>query len=423
MADLLLIPIVIFLLALSGFFSGSETALTAASRARMLALQKDGHTTAGRVMTLRDQPEKLIGAILLGNNVVNILATLLAGRAIAALFPGALGVLLATVVMTLLVLVFAEVLPKTYAIANADRMAMAVSGPIAMVTRILSPLVLSVQFVVGATLKLVGVKAFDNPLSPHDEIRGAIDLHHQEGAVDQSDRQMLGGILDLRDLTVGDVMVHRTSMEMIDVSQPVPAIITQALDSRYTRIPLWQGDAENIVGVLHAKDVSRAIGSAHGDLSRVTLQELSREAWFVPETTSLFEQLNAFRAKREHFALVVDEYGALMGLVTLEDILEEIVGEIEDEHDEPLEGVEKHADGSLTVAGAVTIRDLNREMGWDLPDDEAVTVAGLVIHEAQTIPEIGQTFAFYERRFEILDRERNQITRLRVRMIPVPQAP
>ncbi len=427
MPELLPLVAIAGLMALSGFFSGSETALTAVSRARMHALEKDGDARAGRVQRLREKPESLIGAILLGNNLVNILATAIATVTFTAAF-GDLGAVYATFVMTALVLIFAEVLPKTYAISNADRMAMAVASPIGFVVKAFAPLVAGVQVLVSGVLKGLGVKTQDNPLSLQDELRGAIDLRHQEGEVDKEDRDMLGGLLDLQELTVVDVMVHRKSMEVLDMDVPAPELISQALESRYTRLPLWSGDPDNIIGVLHAKDLSRALYAVSQDADgllrekagAIDVKAIAREPWFVPETKSLLEQLHEFREKREHFALVVDEYGVLMGLVTLEDILEEIVGEIEDEHDQPVEGVQELDDGAVMVQGSVTIRDLNRAMDWNLPDEEAVTVAGLVIHEAQTIPERGQIFSFHGRRFEILARQRNQITQIRI--TPAPPA-
>lgn len=420
--ELIFVPIILVLLVISGFFSGSETALTATSRTRIAAMIKQGRAGADRVSRLRDEPERLIGAILLGNNVVNILASLLAGQVVAAHIDGPLGLATATVVMTVLVLVFAEVLPKTYAISNADRMAIAVSRPIAVIVRVLSPLVAGVQAIVRATLGIFGVKSVDSPLSLHDEIRGAIDFHvDAEDAPLTEDKHMLGGILDLRDLTVEDVMVHRSSIETLDADLPIEAVVAQAMESRYTRIPIWRGEPEDIIGVLHAKDLARAIVANPGNLSALCVDDIALEPTFVPETNSLLEQLNSFRSKREHFALVVDEYGALMGLVTLEDILEEIVGEIEDEHDEPLAGVEKLSEGVLRVAGSVSIRDLNREMGWDLPDQEAVTIAGLIIHAAKTIPNAGQQFKFHNLRFEIVARERNQLTQLKI-LVP-PEGP
>jgi len=412
---------IIVLLVLSGAFSGSETALTAVSRARMHALETDGDVRAKRVNQLTADRESLIGALLLGNNVVNILASALATAAFIQIF-GTAGVAIATVVMTLLVLIFAEVLPKTYAISNADHMAMVASRPVTWLVRILGPIVATIQTLVRAILKLFGVRSVGDVLSAREELRGHIDLHHREGAMAGAERGMLGGILDLRDYTLVDVMIHRKNMEMIDAApegdDDAVNAITQALDSRFTRLPLYEGDQENIVGVLHAKDLSRALNAARGDTAKIDVRTIARAPWFVPETTSLFEQLNAFRAKREHFAIVVDEYGAVMGLVTLEDILEEIVGEIEDEHDRPMEGVKPQQDGSVVVDGVVTIRDLNRMLDWNLPDDEAVTIAGLVIHEAQTIPEPGQVFAFHDRRFEITKRRRNQLTELRISVLP-----
>ncbi len=411
--------IILGLLCLSGFFSGSETALTAVSHARMHQLEKDGDARAARVNALVARPERLIGSILLGNNLVNILASAIATATFLRIFPET-GVAYATLVMTLLVLVFAEVLPKTYAINNADRMAMFVAAPIGLVTRLFAPAVLAVQAVVTATLKLLGVRGDVAPLAAHDELRGAIDLHHRDGGVQTSDRHMLGGILDLRELTVADVMIHRKSMQMLDADDEPGALVAKALESRHTRLPLWRGDQENIIGVVHAKDLSRALHAAQGDGSAIDVAAIAREPWFVPETSELPDQLNAFRAKREHFAIVVDEYGALMGLVTLEDILEEIVGQIEDEHDKPVVGVRRQADGSVMVDGAVSIRDLNRMLDWALPDDEAVTIAGLVIHEAQTIPELGQVFIFHGRRFEIIKRHRNQISQMRVTVLDEP---
>ncbi|MEM6627388.1 MAG: HlyC/CorC family transporter [Pseudomonadota bacterium] len=414
-SELLWTPIAILaLLAFSAFFSGSETALTAASRARMHALEKDGRKSAGRVGKLTADPERLIGSILLGNNLVNILATSLATSLLLQVF-GESGVAIATLGMTVLVLVFAEVLPKTYAINNADKFAMAVSGPIGFFVRLLSPIVRTVQVLVRATLHVFGVRSEVDPHAAVEEIRGAIDLHAEEGRVEAEARNRLGGVLDLRELSVADVMIHRKSIRMIDADLPPAEIVSQALASPHTRLPLYSGDKEEIVGVLHAKDLLRAIAQTNGDFDALEIDKIARKAWFAPETTSLEDQLDAFLRERNHFALVVDEYGALMGLVTLEDILEEIVGDIRDEHDLAVEGVRPQPDGSVNVDGWAPIRDLNRAMNWDLPDDEAVTVAGLVIHAAQTIPEPGRRFMFYGYQFDILRKHRNQITGLRVR--------
>ncbi|WP_300554482.1 HlyC/CorC family transporter [Maricaulis sp.] len=407
------------LLCLSAFFSGSETSLTATSKARMLQLERDERTkhAAGRVSRLISNGESLLGAILLGNNLVNIAASMIVGQLFERMFGGN-AILWATLVMTFLVLVFAEVLPKTYALSNPDRFALAVSRPISIIVRFFGPIVAGVQFIVRGVVRLFGLKVEGPVLSAHDELRGAIALHHEEGGVVKDDRDMLGGVLDLRDLTVDDIMVHRKSIILLDANKPAAEIVSDALHSPHTRLPLYKDDTENIVGILHVRDLARALHDADGDASKVDIEALRRDAWFVPETTEVLDQLNAFREKREHFALVVDEYGALMGLVTLEDILEEIVGAIEDEHDVTVEGIQQEADGIWIVDGALPIRDLNRALDWDLPDEEAVTVAGLVIHEAQTIPEQGQVFRFHGVRFEVVDRLRNQIISLRVSPSP-----
>ncbi len=405
---------VIFLLCLSGFFSGSETALTAASRARMHGLEKDGDKRAARVNRLLANRESLIGAILLGNNLVNILASAIATALFLEMFGDA-GVPIATAVMTVLVLVFAEVLPKTYAISNSDNMAMGVSGPVTFLVKSLGWIVAVIQAIVGVTLRIFGIRTDEGMVSAEEEIRGAIDLHHSEGGVETADRHMLVGALDLKDLVVGDLMIHRKSINMIDADAPVREIVMEALSSQHTRIPLYCGNPDEVVGILHAKDLLRAVAPMHGDLSGLDIAGIMREPWFVPETLTVQEQLDAFLKKRNHFALVVDEYGALEGLITLEDILEEIVGDIRDEHDIPVQGVRPQPDGSVNVDGVVTIRDINRALGWNLPDEEAVTIAGLVIHEAQTIPEPGQRFSFHGYQFDILRKSRNQITALRVK--------
>ena len=408
---------IVLLLLLSALFSGSETALTAASRAQMHQLAKSGNRQARRVNVLIRRRERLIGGILLGNNLVNILASALATSILITIFGDA-GVAYATVIMTALVLIFAEVLPKTYALHDPNRLALAVAPVIGLVVVTLSPVVRLVQGVVGATLRILGVdiEGRGRLVSPSDELRGELDLHTREGRMVKSDRDMLGSILDLPDVQVSEIMVHRKNMAMIDADQSPSMIVAEALNSPYTRIPLWREDPENIIGVLHAKDLLREISQHPGELDAVDITALARAPWFVPETTVLIEQLNTFRERREHFALVVDEYGALMGLVTLEDILEEIVGEIADEHDIiAAQQMRPEADGALTVDGTVAVRALNRHYDWDLPDDEAATVAGLVIHEARKIPDVGETFTVHGFQFDVLRRKGNQIATLRVR--------
>ena len=419
---------ILFLLMLSGFFSGSETALTAINRATMhhLAASRTGARIALR---LTEDNERLIGSILLGNNLVNVLATALATTLFTALL-GDTGVVYATLVMTVLVTVFAEVAPKTYAITTSTDSAIRVAPAIAVVVRVLAPLVTAISAVVRFGFRLIGVRIDPDAhvLAPHEEIRGAISLHHSEGGVAREERDRLLAALELRERVVSDVMRHRRDLAAISADAPAEEIVSFCLSSPHTRIPLWRGEPENIVGVLHAKDLLRAvdrqIGGAEdvtGAISRLDVMGVAMKPWFVPDTRPLDDQLRAFLKRRQHFALVVDEYGSLQGLITLEDILEEIVGEIADEHDVEAEGLAREPSGSVVIPGSMSIRNLNRACDWDLPDEEATTVAGLVIHEAQAIPTEGQVFAFHGMRFEVLERERQQITRLRVK--PLQRAP
>ena len=418
-ALLISILAIVVLLILSAFFSGSETALTAASRARLHHLERKGSRRAGLVNRLIESRERMIGAILLGNNLVNILATALAASVFISVFGDA-GVIYATIVMTLVVVVFAEVLPKTYAIRHADRMALAVAPVMRFVVGLFSPITRSIQAAVGILMRVFGAERSVRArlVTPAEELRGAIDLHTDEGGILKHEGDMLGSILDLSDVRISEIMVHRKQMYVIDAGLPPAQAMEAVLASPYTRIPIWRDQPENIRGVLHSKNVLRALSECGGDLGGVDVGAIAAEPWFVPETTTLHEQLGAFRRRHAHFALVVDEYGALQGLVTLEDILEEIVGDIADEHDVAATGIRTERDGSIVVDGTVTIRDLNRQFDWDLPDEEAATVAGLVIHEARLIPKAGQAFDFHGFTFEVLRRRRNQITALRVRPPP-----
>ena len=415
---------ILVLLILSAFFSGSETALTATSRPLMHQLEKNGNPGAATVNRLQKKKERLIGSILLGNNLVNILASALATSVLMTLF-GEAGVAIATVTMTLLVLVFAEILPKTYAIRHANRVALRVAPIINVIVIVLLPFVHAINFFVRLMLKMFGVDphATDALHSADEELRGVIELHTTEAEGESRESGvMLRSVLDLQDVQVGEIMTHRKDLDTINADTPTDEAINQVLGSAYTRIPLWREDPDNVVGILHAKALLREVRALGGDnakLKDLDLVAMAATPWFIPEQTLLLDQLQAFRDRHEHFALVVDEYGALQGIVTLEDILEEIVGDIADETDIQVPGVHLHADGSVVVQGDVTIRDLNRQLDWDLPDEEASTIAGLVLHEARRIPEVGQAFMFYGFRFEVLRRRHHQITAIRV-MPPKP---
>jgi Mg2+/Co2+ transporter CorB len=413
--DWLTVVAIAICLLVSAFYSASETALTASSRAAMLRLEKQGNRDAGIVNRLMATRERMLGAILFANNLTNIAASTLATGVLLEIF-GKTGVIYATVVMTVLIFVLAEVLPKTAAFNAPDRMALKVAQPIESTVRRFSPILRGVEWLVRLILRAFGepVGNIQSILSPREELRGAVDLMHRAGVVEKTDRDMMGGLLDLRELTISDVMIHRTKMVMLDADEPPGELINAVLAAGVTRLPLWRGSPDNVIGVLNAKEVWRALHAAEGDPAKLDIIALAKSPWFVPDTTPLAEQLKAFRHRKTPFALVVDEYGELEGLVTLEDIVEEIVGDITDEHDIAVPGVRPLSDGSVNVDGAVPVRDLNRAMDWNIPDDEATTIAGVVIHEARSIPEPGQSFTFHGFRFHVLRKTRNRITALRV---------
>jgi Mg2+/Co2+ transporter CorB len=375
---------------------------------------QEGVRRAGLVVKLRERKETLISTLLLGNTFINVAAASIATIVGVRLAGEEYGPIYATIATTLVVLIFAEVLPKTIAIHHAERASLLLAAPLNIIIKILWPVTWMVQHVVRAVMRLFGVSLEQVGLTDAtDAIRGAIALHHHEGAVEKDDRDMLGGILDLNKRLLTEIMIHRSQVDSIDLGADPESIISDAIASNHSRIPLWRDNPENIVGVLHLKDLLRLVRAQKIGVTREMIRRIAKKPWFVPETTTLADQLDAFRSQRQHFACVVDEYGAWMGIVTLEDIIEEIVGEIDDEHD-PLEIAEiiPFGDHAYRVAGSVTIRDINRQLEWDLPDAHAATVAGLVLHEARVIPDLNAIFEFFGYRFTITQKRANQITQL-----------
>ena len=402
------------LICMSGFFSGSETALTAVSSARMTAMEKDGNPRAAMVNRIHANKDRMIGALLLGNNLVNIMATALATNVLIQLF-GEAGVGYATIVMTLIVLIFAEVLPKTYALNYSDAMAMTIAPVIRVVIYLFSPITQMVGHIVAGVLRIFGIRTDLTAVGANlEELRGAIEMHQGPQKQTSEQRAMLHSILDLAEVDVDEIMTHRRKVVMINADLPFDDIVQQALESPYTRLPLYKESPDNIIGVIHVKWLLKEMKKRAGKTTDINLEELASDPWFVPENTTLYDQLQAFRERREHFAMVVDEYGDFQGIVTLEDILEEIVGQIDDENDVSVAGVKRQPNGSYLVNGTVTIRDLNREFDWNLPDKDYSTIAGLILHEAQCVPEAGQVFRFHGFRFDIMRRQRHQMTLIRI---------
>ncbi|MFW0777992.1 MAG: HlyC/CorC family transporter [Rickettsiales bacterium] len=412
------LTILLFLL-ISAFFSASETALTAVSRARIYQLVMDGNKRARTVSKLRREKESMIGAILLGNNAVNIASSAIATLLAIQLFGDENGLLFVTIVMTLIVVIFCEVLPKTYAIQNAERVSLLFSPALSIIVKLLSPITLTIQLFIRSLLRLFGIDITKSNMlvSATDVVRGTIELHHREGSMIKQDRDMLGSILDLHDIEVGDVMLHRKEVETLNADQPADELVQCAVTNSHSRIPLWRDDPDNIIGLLHVKDLIATLNTNNGTITNEQIISIATKPWFIPEITSLRSQLIAFRNRRKHFAFVIDEYGDWQGIVTLEDIIEEIVGDIDDEHDERTKDIQKLTERVYLINGSATLRDVNRQLDWSLPDDDASTMAGLLIHEAQTIPETGEHFIMHGFRFTVAEKEDTQITLLRVEQL------
>jgi Mg2+/Co2+ transporter CorB len=409
--------IVLASLIASAFFSGAETALTAASRARMHALEMDGNPSASLVNRLILARGRLIGAMLLGGQVVNIAASSFA-TSVLLVIAGDRGAVYATAMMTILVVIFAEVLPKTIAIAYPDRVSLLIAPVVSFFVTIFWPVVAAIETFVRSLLWLCGVRISEHRTiaSGHEELRGAVDLLHREGGVARSERDMFGALLELDEIDVSEVMIHRTNMGAINADLPPGDLIREVLASPYTRLPLWRGQPDNIIGVLHAKDLFRALAAAGGDSSRIDIEDIALDAWFIPDTTTLRDQLQAFLRRKTHFAMVVDEYGVVMGLVTLEDIIEEIVGDIRDEHD--LDGpIQSMGDGRVVADASVPLTVLAQALGKPLPDDgEFESLGGLILSRAGRVPPVGATVRIDG--LKLIVREADETRVVKVEIVP-----
>jgi Mg2+/Co2+ transporter CorB len=418
----LFLIIILLCLVLSGFISAVETAFTAASKGKLQNLIRKGNRKAAQVEELRRKSmSDIIGALLASETLLEVSATAVATAALTSVFDEA-GVMLSTVIMTILIMIYGEIIPKIYAYHYPEKIALKTVGFIKVFLKVFKPLLRLTNIIARFSLRLAGVRSKENdPNESVDELKGAIALHAHMGSKARNEKAMMESILDLADVSVDEIMTHRKNMVMIDTSTPLDKALEQVLSSPYTRHPVWLDNRENIVGILHTKDLLRALARHDGDMSDISLETACVKPWFIPESTSLLDQLNAFRERREHLACVVDEYGALLGIVTLEDILEEIVGQIDDEHDVTVPGVRREGPQTISVHGWVTLRDLNREFDWDLPDEEAATLAGLIIYETEQIPEIGQEFMIHGLKCKIIARKRNQITRIRITYTAPPK--
>ncbi len=421
--------LVVFLLAANGFFVAAEFALVKARSVRLERLAEGGSLSARLALHMNRNIEPYLAACQLGNTMTALglgwvgepfVASLLEPPMLMLGFSEELvrttAFLTGFLTFSSLHIVIGEQVPKNFAIREAYRVSLWVAIPLQAFYLAVYPLNWLLDKGARGTLALLGVRPnTEGDVYSAEELRSLIGLSHRYGAMRRQERDMLAAILDLAEVEVGDVMTHRRRMETLHAELGREEAAARVLASPYTRFPIWQGDPDRIVGVVHAKDVLAAAYRSEAEGAPFDLRALASEPWFVPETASLLHQLLEFRRRRQHMALVVDEYGSLLGLVTLEDIVEEIVGDIFDEKDVVVADILEQEDGSVLVAGEVTVRDLNRQMDWDLPEEPAATVAGLVIAHAERIPEVNERFEIGGFAFEVLGREDHRITRLRIR--------
>ncbi len=405
---------VLLLLVFSSALSAAAAALTEVSRSRLSELARKGMARAARVLELLAQEDRVRAALRLSKLLVVMLVGAVTALAIAGVVTPRLAAAAVFVAVVTIFTLFGSAIPRAYARAHPERVAVLLASFIGITARIAGPIAGLLENIASKALGLKPAAGSNGQSTVHEDLREAIDLHHKEGSVVKNDRDMLGGILAMQDLEVSDIMVHRTKMTMIDGSEDPKEIVAKVLKSGHTRIPVWKETPDNIIGVLHAKNLFAALQKHNGDATKLDIEDILTAPWFVPDTRAIPDQLNAFLRRKSHFAIAVDEYGEVQGLVTLEDIIEEIVGDIKDEHDAVAAGARPKPDGSYLVDGSVPIRDLNRAFDWHLPDEEANTIAGLVIHEARMIPEVGQAFSFHGFRFEILKKRKHQVTALRM---------
>ncbi|MBP7189792.1 MAG: HlyC/CorC family transporter [Rickettsiaceae bacterium] len=414
------ILLVIVLLGISAYFSAIETAITGASPGRIQKLKSEGNLRAIAVLKIFKIKDQAISTLLIANSFINTVSTTIATTILISIFGEEKGTIIASTVMALMIIVFAEVIPKAIALVKADRIALNTVGIINGCLMALRPVNYALNIIIKIFFAVFRIKS-EAELSGADEVRGVIEHHMAEGKVVKSDRDMLGGVLDMGDLSVSEIMVHRSSMFTIDSSLAIDKIAAKALTCPHTRIPVWKDSKDNIVGVLHLKNMLLSLYKANFDYNKITLSDFVSEPWFIPENAPVIQQLQEFRKRRSHFALVVDEYGDLQGLVTLEDILEEIVGQIDDEYDHGPSNIIKKGENKFLIEGSTSIRDVNRELNWNLPDDNASTLGGLIMHELHKLPKQGEVFELFDLKITIYSRLATRIKTLMVEPIEKPE--
>ena len=414
MTSIFLLILLIILVILSGFLSGSETAITATSKARILYKKKKGSKRAGYVLELLDKKDNVISTLLLSNNLVNILASSLATAFFYDLF-GVEGIFYATLIMTVVIVIFAEVLPKTYAINRPNRTALLISPIIYYLNKILFIFVFVINLIVRLIFRKNENDIKNKDLQSEEELKGVIDLYKTSNPDYEQEKDMLQSILQLNDITVEEIFTHRKNIYSIDSSLNTNEIINKINNSRYTRIPFWKDNPENIIGLLNVRTLNIDLKN-HNESKEIIFDKISNP-WFIPETTNLLEQLVEFKKRKEHLAFVVDEFGELLGLITLEDIIEEIVGEIVDEIDVPENDFKLNNYGKMIINGEKNIRDLYKSFDLDPPEIESSTIAGYILDMSKKIPSYGELFKDNFFTYKILSHSKKQISKVEISKI------
>ena len=416
--DLTYLISIIILLIISAFFSGSETGFTASSEGKIHRLAKDGNKRAKIVKKLLEKRDELMATILIGNNIVNILASALATSIAIEYFGDDGGVLLATAIMTILIVIFSEITPKTYALKKSEKTALFLSRFLLFFSKALFPLTFfSTKFT--NFLYKENNDNTPNPGSHLEEIRGVVELKHSQGAFLKADKDMINGVLDLKEVEISQIITHRKDIKSINYQQDLNIIIQQAFEINHSKIPLWDRNEDNIILILDIRKLIMNINKYSGDISKIKLENITDKPLFIPPQNRIGHQLMEFRKKKESIAIVVDEYGTIDGLVTLFDIIEEIIGEFSDQKEEENKII-KLPHNYFKIDGKVPIRDVNRELNWDLKedDDNSSTIGGFIITNIGKIPEKNEEFEFNNFRFKILQIKNNQIKMISIKRLP-----
>lgn len=410
---IIIISTIVFLLALAGLISATETAITATSPGRIQQLISEGNKRAAVLKSILKIKEKVISTLLIGNSIANTLCTTIATSMFIELFGDDMGTLISSITMSFIIIIFSEVVPKAMAVAKPEKLSLFAAPGLILFMKLLAPVNKMLNYIVRFAFVLFKID-HKQDMSGADEVRGVIEHHLNEGNVVKDDRDMLGGILDIRNLIVGDIMIHRSKINSVNIDNPKADIIKFALDCGHTRIPVWQNDPDNIIGILHIRDLLRLLQELKGEIDKLNIPTLLVDPWFISDNALVTQQLQAFRERQSHLACVVDEYGELQGIITLEDILEEIVGQIYDEHDVGKNKIVKISSKEYTIDGTVTVRDLNRELGWNIPDSEANTIAGFLIHEMQRIPGKGESIIIDNLKIVVKTKSSNRIKTVKI---------